>query len=216
MQNDRSTNVIRMPHLVKRESEKPAATTTVANEYHLMQRQDAKSVVFDEARKIAYAEVAKFKDGTLEEFTARIFEVCEEINAGQPGFLMVPIAQSIAKWTWEKFHEAERLRGMRKSKPVRTKSEWRPIGSAPKDGRLVILKIEHRGTEQVFLGYWGARHGVPDGWCIGCPWSSRKTLAGIEEQTPVTHWAPIPELRRKELRQLARARVRGKREAKSC
>lgn len=75
-------------------------------------------------------------------------------------------------------------------------SEWRPIGTAPKDGSFVLLCMP--GERQPVMGYWEAwgwhywtgenvsLEGFGDGWGV----VDRR----FPEPAGPTHWMPLPPL----------------------
>jgi hypothetical protein len=55
--------------------------------------------------------------------------------------------------------------------------EWQPIETAPKDGTIVLLVIDHgKWGEKVWTGLWD------DGWMV---------IYGKARNAP-THWMPLP------------------------
>ena len=72
---------------------------------------------------------------------------------------------------------------------------WRGIGSAPKDGTVVLLykQNERMVGEYTLAGYWGEWAGLCDGWiaCAGKPLGYYSNCAESSQGYP-THWQPLP------------------------
>jgi hypothetical protein len=62
-------------------------------------------------------------------------------------------------------------------------SEWRPIDSAPKDGRRILTYTPAGHYQGVDVNYWVDKHEHP--W--GDKWWRSSTL------TPPTHWRELPD-----------------------
>ena len=61
-----------------------------------------------------------------------------------------------------------------------SKSDWRPIGTAPKDARILLLT----GRQEVAVGKW------LDNSATSHPWSGWSTDLGPSARA--THWMPLP------------------------
>lgn len=73
-------------------------------------------------------------------------------------------------------------------------SEWQPIETAPKDGRLVVLLSRNEShVWPVTVARW-ARHisGTAEGW--------KGPKANWASDGAFTHWLPLPALRGRELK----------------
>lgn len=65
--------------------------------------------------------------------------------------------------------------------------DWKPIESAPKDGRRVLLYVPWREDEpDIISGYWSASV-----WVLPGAWIAEKNRSDTVEY-PATHWQPLP------------------------
>lgn len=68
--------------------------------------------------------------------------------------------------------------------------EWRPIETAPKDGKLILVCVAG-SKETVSVGYWddGEREWTDD---VKPFWRVLLRGLGWVEATALTHWQPLP------------------------
>jgi len=66
-------------------------------------------------------------------------------------------------------------------------SEWQPISTAPKDGRVIIVFRKIHGWNVLGYAYWESVRGI-DGW-ISNGFSDPPGNLGLAHPT---HWCPLP------------------------
>lgn len=86
--------------------------------------------------------------------------------------------------------ERERDQARRELSELREATSWRPIETAPKDGREVLLF--ERWTDVPFVGYWGERENK---------WEAHRSHYTVKGdgvvksslcQSDILHWMPLP------------------------
>lgn len=74
---------------------------------------------------------------------------------------------------------------------------WRPIKSAPKDGRTILVyRFTPPAWHVIGMGYWF--ESAKDGSCGCCGWIVRGILSQHRDSQTLglahpTHWMPLPE-----------------------
>lgn len=69
---------------------------------------------------------------------------------------------------------------------------WRPIATAPKDGRQILVC----GPETQHVVYWD-RTALGERWCLvtsTVAWKQRDTQTTVVFEDYLTHWQPLPAL----------------------
>ncbi|MCA3186971.1 MAG: DUF551 domain-containing protein [Cupriavidus sp.] len=77
----------------------------------------------------------------------------------------------------------ERLEDCWNSQGARAMSEWQPIETAPKDGRVVLLCVKVNGSPFVATGGYDS-HWTGQCWVL----DNRRIPSG----SSITHWMPLP------------------------
>ena len=111
-------------------------------------------------------------------------------------------ATSWAVWAWQAYRDG-RLVEADRIEELEAKLTWKPVETAPKDGRSILLLTRCHGVCEAWFdkGYWtddtpiSPREYYGDAWvCCDDTFQIEVELGpdGYEDHGTATHWMPLP------------------------